>query len=177
MEITNATSADSEEINKLYFDTWVSTYHNSEYQVTKEDIEDWLKGVLSPETIENHKKWLDNLPDDLKVWVAKEDGKVIGFCYVKKGNEAEHNKLRAIYVLPSYQGNGVGSALWEKAQEFLNQKIETDVEVIAYNISTIEFYKKLGFIDTGKRVLDNQGFKLKSGVILPLAHLELPVKI
>jgi hypothetical protein len=48
--------------------------------------------------------------------------------------------------------------------------------VVAYNTSAIQFYESVGFVDTGVRILDNEDFKLKSGVILPMATLEKPAE-
>jgi ribosomal protein S18 acetylase RimI-like enzyme len=64
------------------------------------------------------------------------------------------NKLRTIYVLPEFQGKGIGKMLWEEAKKFSDSTKDTIVEVATYNINTIEFYKKLGFVDTGKRMND-----------------------
>lgn len=173
-KLSPATPADSEAINKLYRDTWVSTYPNAEHGVSREDIEEFLKPDLTREAIDGHKKWLASLPANLRVTVVKDDGELIGFCYVKAGDADSNNKLRAIYVSPSHQGEGVGKELWRDALTFLNPAKDTDVEVIAYNQQAIEFYKRLGFVDEGIRVTDNKSFRLKSGVILPLAYLKRP---
>lgn len=172
--ISTATPADSEAINRLYHNTWVFTYPNEELSVSKEDIEDMLKSTLLVETIEAHKKWLSKLPSDIKVLVAKDGESLIGFCYVKRGDDQSNNKLRAIYVSPALQGKGVGTLLWAEAVKFLNPSKETDVELVAYNKSAMHFYERLGFVDTGKRIIDNEDFRLKSGKILPLAYLTRP---
>ena len=173
-KIFSATPTDSEAINNIYYSTWISTYPSKEHAVSKEDIEDMLKSTLSVETLESHKKWLSSLPDDVRVYVAKDINKVIGFCYVKKGIDNENNKLRAIYVDSSYQGKGIGKLLWNAALDFLDLKKETDVQVVAYNDSAIKFYEQLGFIDDGIRTENDEDFRLKSGKILPLAYLKHP---
>ncbi len=176
-EISFATPADSEKMNQIYYDTWMSTYPNENFGVTKTDIEDMLKNVLLPETIAGHQKWLDNLPENKKVFVAKENGEVMGFCYVQKGDEGNPNKLLAIYVSEESQGKGVGTELWNTALSELNPLVDTEVQVVAYNDNAIQFYKRIGFIDEGKRILDDGDYRLKSGTVLPIACLRRPADV
>lgn len=47
------------------------------------------------------------------------------------------------------------------------------VEVATYNTNAIEFYKRLGFEDTGKR-FSNERLKMKSSAVLP--EMEMVIK-
>jgi ribosomal protein S18 acetylase RimI-like enzyme len=84
--------------------------------------------------------------------------------------------LQAIYVLPEYQGRGVGKALWNEIRKNFDPKRKTIVNVAIYNIKAISFYEKLGFKDTGKRWQD-ETFKMKSGSRIPEMEMELNDKI
>jgi ribosomal protein S18 acetylase RimI-like enzyme len=97
-------------------------------------------------------------------FVAKVNGKVVGFCFVTKNEE--RNQLSAIYILPEFQGKGLGKSLWESASSFIDTSKDTFVDVVTYNTQAIEFYKKLGFVDTGRRWSEEK-FKMKSGGVLP----------
>lgn len=159
IEIAIATPEDAEGIQEVRHQTWLKTYPNEKLGITIEDIEDRFKDRNSEE---NLARWKN--PKNEVIFVAREMGKVIGFCVVEE--QEDKNQLQAIYILPEYQGKGTGKMLWSKAQETLNPKKNTIVQVADYNESTIAFYEKLGFTDTGKRWRDEK-YKLKSGSVIP----------
>lgn len=158
-------------MNQLYFNVWLDTYPNQEIGVSREDLEEWLKPSLSAESLESSRNSIANKPENILMLVAEENGKVIGFCYVSKADGSVHNKLRAIYVDTAYQGKGVGRILWNQASKFFDADIQTDVQVVAYNDKAIGFYKSLGFIETGEKITDDEDYRLRTGVILPLVNL------
>jgi ribosomal protein S18 acetylase RimI-like enzyme len=86
----------------------------------------------------------------------------------------DKNNLQAIYVLPGHQGKGIGSNLWAEALKFFDSTKDTTVEVVEYNSNAIDFYKRLGFEETGKK-LANERLRMKSGSILP--EIELVIKV
>jgi hypothetical protein len=51
---------------------------------------------------------------------------------------------------------------------------ESTVEVATYNSNAIAFYKKLGFIETGRR-FTNEKTRMKSGSIIP--EMEMVIKV
>ena len=87
---------------------------------------------------------------------------------------SDKNQLQAIYVVPEYQRKGVGKLLWKEAQKYFDEGKDIVVEVATYNSNAIAFYKKLGFVDTGKRFSDEK-FKMKSGNLIPEMEMELKV--
>lgn len=95
--------------------------------------------------------------------VAKDGDKVVGHCFVIK--EETYNKLQVLYVLPDYQGLGVGSLLANKGMEWLGTERDIAIEVVSYNTEAIEFYKKLGFEIKGNA--HNEVTELPSGKIMP----------
>lgn len=164
IEISGAVHDDSEGINIVLYEAWLATYPNEEVGITVEDVEESYKDRLSPERIEKGKERLRNIPENERRLVAKVDGRIVGVSRVIK--EEGHNTLQTLYVLPEYQGKGVGTALWEEGRKFLDPTKDVVLEVATYNENAINFYKKLGFEDTGKRFTDER-FRMKSGNIVP----------
>lgn len=67
--------------------------------------------------------------------------------------------------MPEFQNKGIGTMLWSKAMEFLDPQKDTVVQVADYTQNAINFYTKLGFVDTGKRTPQESG-RFKSGAII-----------
>jgi ribosomal protein S18 acetylase RimI-like enzyme len=162
--ITTATPADVEGIQTVFDEAWLDTYPNEEAGITVEDILDRRKDSFSEERLQKRREYFANIPDGQKFVVAKEGDKVVGLCNLMI--EPEYNKLSTIYILPAYQGKGIGQMLWKAVSPFLDNSKDTIVQVATYNMKAIAFYEKLGFVDTGKRFSDEK-FRMKSGALLP----------
>ncbi len=163
-EISIATPEDVEGMQEVFYHGWLATYPNAEHGITVDDIEDRYKDRLSPEKLAQRREQAANPLEGQTTLVAKKDDKVVGLCRVSK--HPDRNQLYAIYVLPEYHGQGVGTAMWNAAQQYLDASKHTIVEVATYNDKAIEFYKRLGFVDTGKRMSDPK-FTMKSGSVIP----------
>ena len=156
---------DALEVGEVFYKTWLATYPNKEFGVTEDDIEFMFKDRKSRDGSK-----FGNLPDNEIHLTAKENGKVIGVCRLVK--HEDKNELKAIYVLPEYQGKGVGKMFWNEALKFFDPEKYNIVKVVVYNTKAIEFYKKLGFKDNGKRFLDER-FRMQSGAIPPEMEMEM----
>lgn len=174
ISISPAMPEDAHSIQEIFYKTWLDTYPNQRYGITKEDIQDRFKEAFTEETIKQREYQILNPKTDTMIFVAKIGGKTIGLCRIVVNDEA--NLLQAIYVLPEYQGRGVGKALWNEIRKNFDPKIKTIVNVATYNNKAISFYEKLGFKDTGKRWQDDT-FKMKSGSRIPEMEMELNDKI
>jgi GNAT superfamily N-acetyltransferase len=75
--------------------------------------------------------------DRAELWVAEEDGRVVGFAGVE-GDELSH-----LYVDPRAQGRGVGSALLEQAKSLRQDGLE--LWVFQKNDGARRFYERHGF--------------------------------
>jgi ribosomal protein S18 acetylase RimI-like enzyme len=106
---------------------------------------------------------IKNIPSNERFVVAKEGGRAVGLCRVERGDDV--NELQVLYVLPEFQGYGVGGSLWREVEKFLDPEKDTIVKVADYNKKAIAFYEKLGFKDTGERLQDER-FRMKSGAII-----------
>jgi GNAT superfamily N-acetyltransferase len=100
--------------------------------------------------------------------VAKENGKVVGVCRVIRREDKD--VVEAIYVLPEYQRLGIGSAIWREIQKLLDPTRKIIVQVATHNTDAIEFYKRCGFRDTGKRWEETK-FRLRSGTAIPAMEM------
>ena len=169
ISVAVADPSDAEAINRVAYEAWLVTYPNEEVGITKEDIEDKVKDRLSLEEIEKKRLKLAENNPNIKTFVAKELDQVVGFCTLLK--EPEYNQLKTIYILPSFQGKGIGQKLWGRVlSEVGDNKNKIIVHVASYNQQAIRFYKKLGFEETGKKFSDER-FRMKSGSIIPETEL------
>ena len=172
IKITSPEEKDMVGVQKVLYKTWLATYPNEEYGITKDDIEDRFKGRFTYESLA--KRWEDiEKATNRETLLAKEGNNVVGIIVVTL--HPDKNQLQAIYILPEYQGKGIGKKLWDEAQKYLDHTKNSIVHVATYNKNAIGFYERLGFKDTGKRWKDNE-FKLKSGSIIPQMELELEAK-
>ena len=168
LEVTIATPEDARQIKEVSYQSWLATYPNEEAGITLDDIQDRLSDALSDEKIAKKIEQIAQASVDERYLVVKEDGRVVGFCHAKK--YPDKNQLHAIYVLPGYEGRGIGTKLWAEVKKFFDADKETLVEVAAYNANAINFYRKMGFKGTGK-VFKDERLKMKSGAIIPQTEM------
>lgn len=164
IRITDATSDDVESIRELLRITWLATYPNEEFGITREDIQQNFD-VSTPEAkerLKNRKKNININPNNHE-WVVKLGDKVIGWSLAKKG---EQNHIQTLYVLPEYQGQGVGGKLLARVIEWFGKAQAVYLHVASYNQKAINFYKKFGFVETGQPV-KNDLQPLPSGAVIP----------
>lgn len=158
--ITTISPEDALGMKEVFYTTWLATYPNENAGITVQDIEHRFRDYFSSESIEETKKKLAIIPENESFFVAKEHNKVVGVCRIVR-SETE-NRLQAIYVLPDYQGRGIGNTLWEKAKQTCDDGKPIYVALADYNHNARKFYEKLGFVDTGKRWVDEK-FVMQSG--------------
>ena len=165
VRIHDAKPSDADEIRQVQQPTWLATYPNAELGITKEDIEARFH-TRSEEAIKRRHTQQQKINSDplVHLWVAKEAERIVGFCLAKK--EGPQNRIQAIYVLPEYQGTGIGKLLLQTALDWLGIQQEIVLNVASYNHQAITFYKKFGFVPSG-RPAHSGVTKLPSGVVIP----------
>jgi len=166
IEIRKAQPDDVLEIQEVLYETWLATYPNKNYGITRECIEERFKNRRESNWIRKRKEYVTHLPTYECYFVALIDGKIIGVCRAEAGHTS--NWLRALYVLPSCQRQGIGKALWLRAKQFLDPGKVTRVLVASYNEQAIRFYHKQGFIESSRFA---EAFKIKTGVEIPQIEL------
>ncbi len=164
IKIDHARPEDAEEAQLVFYCTWLDTYPNEESGITREAIEERYKDRLTPEGVAKFAEKIARPEPNSQFLVARMGEKIIGVCRVRK--DEKQNQLGAIYVLPEYQRLGVGDKLWQEAKKFFDAGKDIIVNVAIYNNKAINFYKKLGFIDTGKRFAE-ENFRLARDISIP----------
>jgi len=66
--------------------------------------------------------------------------------------------------------------MWERVKEFFGNEKDAIVEVATYNDQAINFYKKLGFVDTGKRFSQENHKMPISGAYIPEMRMIIKAK-
>ncbi len=163
---------DAKGIINVLHKTWLATYPNKELGITTEDIEESYKDSYTEENLSQLRNKIKNSPINEKRIVVKKGGEIVAVATAVK--EEDKNELRTIYVLPEFQGMGIGKMLWLEMKNFCDPSKDIVVHVATYSQNTIEFYKKLGFVDTGKRFGDTSWRAKKMGVSIP--EMEMVIK-
>lgn len=140
IKIFAAKSSDALGIIKVQKITWLDTYPNKKYGITKKIIESRFVNMK-----ERAAKWRkNNIGSKIwRCWVAKNGEGVVAFCGA--GKLKERNQIGAIYILPKYQNQGIGKALMDKAFEWLGERKNIYLGVAPFNKKAIKFYNKFGF--------------------------------
>ncbi|MFA6427837.1 MAG: GNAT family N-acetyltransferase [Candidatus Magasanikbacteria bacterium] len=141
--------------------TWLATYPNKKLGITVKDL--GQRKEFEKQRIE---RWRKNIKENKnrKTWVAKTGREIVGFCGASK--EDNVHEIGAIYVLPKYQGKGIGKELIKKAFDWLGDRKDILVRVVSYNTPSIKFYESVGFQKVGI-VKKSEWHKLPSGKLLP----------
>lgn len=168
IRVAKANPEDVRGILNVLYGTWLSTYPNEEYGITVDDIKYRFKDSFKEENLKKREQRIKEARENEIKLIVKEREKIIGLIYIDIN--PENNRLTAIYVLPQYQRKGMGYLLWEEAKKHIDLKKKTLVQVASYNTKAINFYKKLGFKETGK-IWFEEKYRMKSGNIIPLTEL------
>jgi ribosomal protein S18 acetylase RimI-like enzyme len=118
--------------------------------------------------IPSYGDWVERRKSSSGHIVAESDGKMVGFVSLGllKSGEGE---VTALYVLPDYQGYGIGQALWDAACERLREMGCAAVWVWTLTrAAAVRFYERQGCVraDTGSYTVGEHaekavGFRLE----------------
>ena len=161
--IRDATTEDVRAIREVYYKTWLATYPNEAHGILMSDIEDKYKNSFTPESIKRGEEAILNLTSDERILVASADGIIVGTSKLKKG--AERNEMHTIYILPEFQGKGLGRALFAESLAWFDKNKDIQIDTAVYNYQAIKFYEGLGFVATGEIFTDEE-FRMPSGGII-----------
>ncbi len=167
ISITEAVPEDAEAIHHVRAATWLATYPNHEYGITKKAIRlrvEGEHGELIVPSIVAWKKQIEAAGETTQPYVARLNGKVVGF-----GGPMIVDGVRwvgALYVLPEAQGMGIGSKLMQRILDWHGDDQDIFLAVAEYNTKSMGFYKKFGFQPTGKKLKDISA--IQSG------HVQIP---
>lgn len=172
IKIRPSTASDVFQIREVQKQTWLDVYPNPEAGITYDDIQAKFD---QDDTLEGREKIAakkDKYYQDknICIWTAVsqnslQQDQIVGFVMgIKK---KQFNRIAAIYVLPLFQRQGIGSRLIQAVMDWLDQDKEIFVNVVSYNRSAISFYKKFGFKSTGRSGVLDEAARLLSGKLLP----------
>jgi ribosomal protein S18 acetylase RimI-like enzyme len=164
IDIREALPDDADAMRDVQRHTWIATYPNEVYGITKEDIEARFREdpATAGEKRERRRQSVCTTP--FHSWVALEGMVLIGFCIVKQDDQ--ENLLQALYVLPDSQSKGVGKRLLQTALDWFGTEKEVVLNVASYNEKAIAFYRAFGFVPQGS-IASSEALHLPSGVRLP----------
>ncbi|HEE9186279.1 GNAT family N-acetyltransferase [Macrococcoides caseolyticum] len=151
--IRKASVLDVDKIKKIATESWHHTY----------------EGIIP---IEIQKKFLNEFYSEefLIKRINKSDFSVVlyedhivGFINFFKNHESKTALLTALYLLPQFQNQGLGTLLFnEYLKEYKEDIREINVEVEKENIPAINFYKKNNFVIDKEYTDDFFDFPLKT---------------
>ena len=137
MDITIKPMETDEEIKGKAFVHWKC------WQVTYPGLvsQEYLDKFTLEKSEERAFQWRDN------ILVAKDGDRVVGFVgYGKSGDGLpDTGEIFALYVLPEYQGTGVGQRLMDAAMDKLSAFLHLCLWAVKGNERAIRFYEKNGF--------------------------------
>lgn len=139
--------------------------NESDYeQIAKISIEGWqhaYKGIF-PDSVLNNLQWQPRVDgrrkhfdrDTMACFVYVIDENVVAFCDVGVARKVDgatsistgYGEIYAIYVLPSYQRQGIGKILFNRALEYVNERGWGNVVIwtLVENKSSHLFYANCG---------------------------------
>jgi ribosomal protein S18 acetylase RimI-like enzyme len=171
LTIRNISPEDAKTVDQIYYRNWLTVYPNEVLGITREDIHEIYKDIETESEIMRMQNLIRSLPKKVKYLVAESDGNVVGLC--RSIVFDDFNELQAMYVMPEFQGQGIGKKLWEASLKFYNPANQTIVHVADYNTKAIDFYKSLGFIETGEQSANKAHQMPISKVIIPEIKMKL----
>lgn len=131
---------DFEIVRNILLTTWLSTYSSI---VPPDELKKFHTLTCNDEKLTeafNNK--------NIKGFIAEADGKPA--AWLKTNIDTKENKffVNQLYVLPEYQGKGIGTKLMSIAEEEArkNNFDKIWLGVMTENIPSVKWYKKLGFI-------------------------------
>jgi ribosomal protein S18 acetylase RimI-like enzyme len=136
---------------------------------------DTFKDILSDEQIRYMLDWMysievlaSQINNGHQFYVLTENEKDLGFVGIELNYPNQGNaKIHKIYVLPEFQGKGIGDKLIEKVVQYskLNKINSLTLNVNRFN-KAIDFYLKKGFKITKEENIDiGNGFLMEDYVM------------
>jgi ribosomal protein S18 acetylase RimI-like enzyme len=139
MTIREWTKEDLPAVRRITWETWVATYASF---IPMEDLRGYCDEQYSIEALAR----LMESPS-FRGLLAIEDGVPAGYAKVKYSKEEERCYLSSLYILPAFQGRGIGSRLLAAGEEFARTFGVAAIwlGVMVQNTSALAWYRKIGF--------------------------------
>jgi GNAT superfamily N-acetyltransferase len=166
-----ATEQDARAIAHVHVQSWPTTYSG----IVPEDY------LASLNEADHVLLWQDWLTRDIQVYVAEQDGELVGFSsggQIREPLQRYDAELFAIYLLHRAQGQGLGTALLRKLAESLVAKGFKGMAVwVLERNPAIHFYEKSGAMLVSDKEIEIGGVLLQEVAFAwsDLARLALPL--
>jgi GNAT superfamily N-acetyltransferase len=146
VEIRPARPGDAAAVAEVHVRTWQAAY---EHVFGAERL-------ASIDTPERRGRWERWLADGERVWVAADEGRVVGFVWIGDSRDApDEGELFAIYVMPDAWGSGAGRGLMALARLELRCAYPTSMLwVLEDNPRARRFYEREGWVLDGASKTD-----------------------
>lgn len=144
MNVRHAEAEDIGKIQKVAMESWQDTYSGL---IPEETITEIIDSWYDREDLEQQVK-------DPIFYVAEEDGEIVGFVHASVKEEKAH--LHRLYLRPECQGQGIGTELYERAEEEaadLGAEV-IRLEVMSENEKGTGFYRSKGFGEEKEEAID-----------------------
>lgn len=148
ISISQASLQDISSIQEIVKKTWPVAYGDI---ISKEQIDYMLNLFYSYEALK------ENIVNESHLFLlAKESDNCVGFAAIEHHYLNEDiTRLHKLYLLPNYQGKGIGKTLLNEIEKLARQKNATDISlnVNKYN-KALYFYQKNGFEITNDEIIN-----------------------
>ncbi|MEO6532742.1 MAG: GNAT family N-acetyltransferase [Pseudolysinimonas sp.] len=172
--IVRAQVSDAEALYDVMRATWLDTYPNGELGISVEDIRARIEGEHGEDIPGRIERWRQTIADpDRIVFVAKDGGRVVGYVAPFFDEDEQHYRVGGLYVLPEAQGRGLGHLLVESSVASIGRQHDIYLHVVTYNHRTIEFYRRHGFVETGRDMTGSTA-GLADGRLIPEIEMVRP---
>jgi diamine N-acetyltransferase len=133
------TPADIEDVRRITWETWVDAYSSF---IPLEDLKFYFDDVYSADKL----KTLQHAAG-VTGFVATCSGEIAGYLKTHYEEAEKRFYVSSVYVLPRYQGMGVGGALMRAAEEqaLATGRNEVWLGVMVENAPALAWYRKMGF--------------------------------
>jgi len=139
MTIREWTQEDLAAVRHITWETWVATYSSF---IPMEDLRGYCDEYYSIDALAELM-----VSPSFHGLLAIEDGVPAGYAKVKYNSEEQRCYLSSLYILPAFQGRGIGSRLLAAGEEIAGTfgVGEIWLGVMVQNTNALAWYKKIGF--------------------------------
>jgi ribosomal protein S18 acetylase RimI-like enzyme len=129
--------------------------------LSKEQIDCMLREIYDPEFISKQ------IRVGIAFAIAEVNRKPVGFTsFMPKENESAIYRIEKLYILPEYQGLGIGKKMLKYVEKIAKTKAYTILELnVNRNNPAINFYEKVGFKITRKIDISYHNFILNDFIM------------
>lgn len=153
--------SDFKTVRKILTETWLDTYSF----IPEEDILFHLDKFYSEEKLN-----ILFIDPYTHCFITESDGLSSGWMKLYDNKSQKRFYVSSLYVLPQFQGSGIGKILMNKAEEIARQKGYDRIwlGVMKDNIKALEWYKKIGF-----NFVEEEPFQMGKTVVMHLIGYKL----